>query len=288
MDEKIDIKKLEAIYKVIKQELINHNEFQKNSIEYYELAIEKCRLALLEMKSRVAGYFFKDISDEIYFFKTLKPGVNSYLLYYLEIHQIETLWFDSKNIYLEKINEKINEISDFFQHHHEFYRCYKGRLHYMDEIYFTRGIKDFYWLKNDPSHVIEPEFSSGGDFLLSKILAYERMEKYLHVQTQRLTLGEDTSDKLYHESNKQDLSWTESKVALVELIYALYYSKAINMGNIEIKQLETVFEQIFDVELNDIYHTYTEIRNRKKDRIKFLDLLRNTLIRKMDELDGID
>ncbi len=288
MTKYVNIRKIEKLHDEIQIGFMDKGNFQKQSILYYESAIKKCRLCLMEMKKHVIGYMFRNVSDEIYFFKTLKPGVNSYLLYFLEIHHIETLWVDAKDTLKKKLNKKRKEVNCFIQNHYEFYRCYKSKLNYMDDILFTRKVNDIYWLKDDPSYVVEPEFSSGGDYLLSRILAYEKLKKYLNTQSVQCDPDKEAIGGTLLDAGKQKLAWTESKVALVELIYSLYYSNAINMGNIEIKQLASVFEDIFDIELNDFYHTYTEIRNRKKDRIKFLDLLRNTLIRRMDELDGIN
>ncbi len=54
-------------------------------------------------------------------------------------------------------------------------------------------------------------------------------------------------------------------------------------GNADIKQIAQSLEIFFNIELGDFYHTYSELKNRKINRTKFLDNLRDTLIRKMDE-----
>ncbi|WP_258522451.1 RteC domain-containing protein [Chitinophaga terrae (ex Kim and Jung 2007)] len=43
------------------------------------------------------------------------------------------------------------------------------------------------------------------------------------------------------------------------------------------------FENLFHIDLGDFYHTYLELRNRKTNRTKFLDALRDSLIKKMDD-----
>ncbi len=81
------------------------------------------------------------------------------------------------------------------------------------------------------------------------------------------------------------LNWTESKTALVELIYALHSSHSINEGRIDIKTISERFESLFSMELGDIYHTFSEIRNRKTEPTKFIDLLKDSLLIKMKETD---
>jgi len=81
------------------------------------------------------------------------------------------------------------------------------------------------------------------------------------------------------------LNWTESKAALVELIYALHSSNSINKGKVEIKTIAKFFENLFSIELGDVYHTFLDIRNRKIEKTKFIDLLKDSLLSKMKEID---
>jgi hypothetical protein len=45
------------------------------------------------------------------------------------------------------------------------------------------------------------------------------------------------------------------------------------------------FEDAFNIELGDFYHTFMELKARKINRTKFLDNLCEALIKKMDEQD---
>ncbi len=57
------------------------------------------------------------------------------------------------------------------------------------------------------------------------------------------------------------------------------------MGKTDIKAIATYFENVFEIDLGDFYHTYLEIRNRKINRTKFLDSLKDAIIRQMNEQD---
>jgi hypothetical protein len=85
--------------------------------------------------------------------------------------------------------------------------------------------------------------------------------------------------------NESKLNWTESKVALIELIYAIHSTGAVNRGVTDIKLLSDVFEQIFHIDLGDRYRAFIEIRARKKERTKFIDYLKESLIHRMEETD---
>jgi hypothetical protein len=77
--------------------------------------------------------------------------------------------------------------------------------------------------------------------------------------------------------------WTDSKIAAIELIYALHSSKSINRGQVDIKDIAAVFERGLHIQLGDLYRAFIEIQIRKKDRTKFLDTLKDGLIQRMDE-----
>jgi hypothetical protein len=69
---------------------------------------------------------------------------------------------------------------------------------------------------------------------------------------------------------------------MTELVYALYHSGAVNNGNAEIKEIANALQRTFNFDLGDFYRTYTEIRARKKSRVKFLDELSSRLISRLD------
>ncbi|WP_313138663.1 SulP family inorganic anion transporter [Myroides sp.] len=70
---------------------------------------------------------------------------------------------------------------------------------------------------------------------------------------------------------------------ITELIYALHSQGAF--GNADIITIAKTFESTFNISLGDFYHTFMELKARKINRTKFIDSLRDALIKKMDEED---
>jgi hypothetical protein len=66
-------------------------------------------------------------------------------------------------------------------------------------------------------------------------------------------------------------------VALVELIYALYFNGSFNHGQATLKEIAEYFERIYGVDLGDIYRVYQDTLYRKSGATAFLDRLRKTL-----------
>lgn len=93
--------------------------------------------------------------------------------------------------------------------------------------------------------------------------------------------GED-SDQVFSDTG---LRWLAKKSDLVEVIYGLYHSGAIDKNKISIQELASALGQLFSIDLNDVYRTYSEIRSRKLVQIKFLDHMKSCLQSKMKELD---
>lgn len=44
---------------------------------------------------------------------------------------------------------------------------------------------------------------------------------------------------------------------------------------------------MFHIDLGDVYHIYIAIRNRKNSRTAYLDQMKEKLLKRMDEMDGL-
>jgi hypothetical protein len=84
---------------------------------------------------------------------------------------------------------------------------------------------------------------------------------------------------------KSDSKWTGNKIFLIELAYGIHHTEMVNSGNSEIKDIVQGFEQMFNIELKEYSRSFLEIKRRKIDRTKFLDLMKSKLENKMDESD---
>ncbi|MBP9978636.1 MAG: RteC domain-containing protein, partial [Bacteroidales bacterium] len=81
------------------------------------------------------------------------------------------------------------------------------------------------------------------------------------------------------------LVWTSTIRDLVELIYALHYTKSFNNGEMTLKETVHHFEQFFGVKIDNFSHSFLRIRERMKERTVFVSKLQNTLESKIIEKD---
>ncbi len=249
-------------------------------------AINLCASTYNELREFVLKHGLKTQADEIYFFKVVKPLVYGKLLYYIEIYYIEAkrpiVNLSLQQEYFAGIQKKIHA---FFDEYREFYSYYRSGSSLFDNHFFVRGQTDTFLATINTRVITYPEFNTSHDYVLSKIKAFELVLQYIDHEIKNIIRKGIETDKIQKVGIETDLFWTENKVSLIELIYALHSSGAINKGKFDIKHLSTIFEKIFHIELGNIYRSFTEIRIRKKERTKFLDYLRDRLLNKMDEDD---
>ncbi|MDD4426956.1 MAG: RteC domain-containing protein [Paludibacter sp.] len=247
-------------------------------------SIHCVKKSLTQLKEFVLQHNFCSEKEEIRFFKEIKPEIFSQLIYYVKIFNIESHRpMGSYKIQKNYLQHELEKLTFFFNNHLEFYQYYRMNSTFLDDKYFVRGKEDVNLYHDSLMFYVDPDFSTSHDYVVAKIMANDRLEVYLKTELESLALKSANPNwgQLGNIENNP-LKWTDSKTALVELIYALYAAGSINKGQSEIRELAAFFEQSFDVRLTDIYRTYLEIKIRSTPA-KYLDTLKSALLRKMEE-----
>ncbi|HEV8506549.1 MAG TPA: RteC domain-containing protein [Chitinophagaceae bacterium] len=78
------------------------------------------------------------------------------------------------------------------------------------------------------------------------------------------------------------LTWTRSKIDLVELIYALRELRVFSNGEAELKAITACFEYMFSFELGNISSAFQEILERKKSYTNITDKMRDVFLKKVE------
>lgn len=241
--------------------------------------------SFLKLKEIVSSYEFTSKQDEITFFKKVKPQLFCKLIFFSKMYQLELNQpvsnYATLKSYLEREHTQINLYSS---KNAEFIQYYRSGKTILDELYFLRdrheielNFESFYFER-------DPKFSTHFDFKVAKLLANDMLAAYLNCKLLKLKYQIESNDFTYgFQSNE---NWTDKKVALVELIYAIHAEESVNNGNIELKTLAAIFEKMFNVDLSDLYHIYLEIRSRKADRTIYLSKLIKSLNKRMEEADS--
>lgn len=107
-------------------------------------------------------------------------------------------------------------------------------------------------------------------------MANEKFQEYLNLELLRLNAGAANVQAILPF---KPANWTAAKTDAVELIYSLKASGAVNNGNIDISELVAIWQYVFQTDLKEYYHKFSDITSRKKDIPVFLNKLREALLR---------
>jgi len=251
------------------------------SIEEALHMVEFLQIRIHALKNKLHESGFKNEQEEICFFKEMKPQVLSKLLYFNKIYTIELKRPNGSNLIQKNYYEhELNSLTFFFNRNLDFYQYYRSNAMHLDDYYFRRGKPNIRLGVDSSLFINDTTFSTCYDYKVAKILSNEMLRIYLNKKLQQIDkLSEYSGNKQTNQKNK----WTTTKVAAIELGYAIYAAKVIDNGNADIREIMTALQNVLGIDLGDYYRTYIAIKSRKKDRTAFLKYLADCLEKRMDE-----
>jgi len=264
----------ERFYTALENQLAEITLSEAPLIEQYRTSIKVCKKAMNKLKNYLSSYAFESVAEEINFFKEIKPKFYSKYTYFINIHNyLLQMPAGGQNIQQDYIHMHLAELKTFFDHNRAFYSYYRSGMTQMDEIYYTRGGFDVQAELEDFEE--DEQYSASHDYKLSKLIANEKFQDYLNIE-----LGKLNGDFILPEGQKifpfKHPQWTASQTDAAELLYSLQTSCAVNNGNIEISELISIWEFVFQMEINEPYHKLLDIVKRQKEMFIFLSRLRNS------------
>ncbi len=221
--------------------------------------------------------FTGDVNAEIDFYKNLSPRLFSHLIYYIRIYRLESALPDGSRHGKRKLLKKERkEVERYFLDNESAYRYYKSRDSGLDEELFLRKEHLLPLYIDESTGLADQNLCTPTGLRFARFMAYEKLQEYLA----------DADSKYMPASSKPapKFTWTSNKVDLVELTYALCYSRAVNNGKLEVKELAQFFASTFDIDLSNIYRSKNEIYTRRNTTV-FLDYLKKKFKEGMDESD---
>ncbi|TDD98526.1 RteC domain-containing protein [Flavobacterium cellulosilyticum] len=245
--------------------------------EAYEMTLYLQDL-LFTVKKYVIEEGFKNDEEEIYFFHTIKPKILGKLIYYNKVYRIETgCPVSNGKIYHTYFTSRLQELKKEYDEHicnSDFYRYYRSGRSDKDDVYYRLGNINYHDGLNSFVFEIDPQFSTFYDYKVARIIANELLYNYLLT---KINPDENPDVILQNSESTKDVFWTDSKNALIELVYALYASGAISHGKIGIRKISLMFQILFRVPLGDLHHSFHRMKTRAGSRTAFLDQLKLSL-----------
>lgn len=251
--------------------------------EAYEMTLYLQDL-LFSIKKFIVEDGFQNNAEEIHFFRTIKPQILGKLIYYNKVYRIETTCpVSNGKLYFGYFSAQLASLKrEYIEHicNSDFYRYYRSGRTDRDETYFRRGNINYHDGLNSIVFEIDPSFSTFFDYKIARIIANELLYSYLLT---KINPDENPDIILQKPENSKDVFWTDSKNALIELVYALHAAGVISHGKIGIRKISLMFQILFRIPLGDLHHAFHRMKTRTGSRTAFLDQLKISLEEYMDK-----
>lgn len=200
--------------------------------------VRKLQTILNDLRTKIQTYVFPTKEDEILFFKTQKPEILGRLLFFYKIYRIETQCPNgSDEVIKGYINRELDNLTYFFNRNLDFYQYYRSHSTVYDEYYFVRGKADLRLCTDSTQFDKDPNFSTGYDYKVAKIIANEMLRIYLNKRLVKLESNNQIEDNLQRYL-KYPFRFTGKKVFLIELGYSLVSSGDINSKTLSVPGTE--------------------------------------------------
>lgn len=250
-------------------------------------AMQACRETMNILQEYVIQNSFSSQMEEITFFKEIKPKFYSLLIFYHRLYNIEV----SRPIGSEEeikmyLQNELNLIRRFFEENRFWYQYHRAGETYLDEKLFLRNRKEpplSFRIYDINAH---PLFSTGFEYIFSRITANELLAGYLQ---KCLMSGVNDKQALnFISSHPHPLTWTDPKSALIEFAYAAKAKGTFNNGKASLKEITDYLQHVFNIELSNPTRVFQEILRRKTGYTSFLDSLRESYLKYIDQLENKD
>lgn len=275
-----EVKKL---YDELREDLAFYEELGEPPADRLSGALVSIRARMIQLRVLVMTGGFGSPEAEIAFFKKEKPLFVAEQLYLTEYTVIVLGRPMSGSGLVEAYYiDELKRIQTFINRFGFLYQCYKMEAKDLDSVLFLRGAGPSGMLLPETPDA-DPQFSTNGDFLWAKFIAYERLQAWLEEQLKHMRgCGEAPAPPPLVPAS--GLKWTGETINLVELAYGIWLTGQVNNGQVSITEIVEFLEFSFRVRIGKPHRRWQGIANRKRlGYTRFLDECKGAIERRVEE-----
>lgn len=246
-------------------------------LHYFSEAVPVVKNILMELKIFIYQYKFRDKEEEILFYKELSPLFVAEYIYHLNMKELCFSLPADPTRRKKVISSEIKNINRFCARNLTLYKYFRKGETIMDSYYFTRKSYQIDVFSDGTNSVLDELFVTPAGHRFAQFRALERMIVVLDDLKEH-------KDKAQRKLCNSKYSWTDNKLGLIEIVYALYFSGCINQGNVSIKELADFIGSMFNVNLDNIYRLKQQFLTRKNSSA-YLDHLKLLFIKGLQDQD---
>ena len=162
---------------------------EQDLIRKAQRSIRCTKDALTQLRAFTIQYTFCNAAEEILFFKKTKPELFSKLIYYVRILNIESRRpVGSREMQETYLQRELERLTLFLNNHLEFYQYYRMNSTHLDDKYFIRGKEDLNLYQDTLMNYVDPDFSTSHDYMVSEIIANDRLKVFLNTEIKDLAI----------------------------------------------------------------------------------------------------
>lgn len=277
---------IKKLYDELQAELAGYQEPGATPLHRLSGALVSTRSVMIRLKTLVMTEGFHSPEAEIAFFKHEKPLFVAEQLYLTEF----TVIYLGKPAPASGLAEayyleELKRVKTFINRFGFLYECYKMGATDLDSVLFLRGAGPSGMLLPETPDA-DPAFSTSGDFLWAKFIAYERLQAWLE---ERLApAGSPVPDGPKTDGARPggpgSLKWTGETINLVEIAYGIWLTGQVNNGNASITEIMEYLELVFRVRVGKPHRRWQSLTRRKKlAAFRYIDEVKTALEKRLEE-----
>lgn len=281
---------VKKLYLELQEDLAFYQEMGTPPANRLSGALVSIRAMMIRLKVLVMTEGFCSPEAEITFFKIEKPLFVAEQVYLTEYTVILLGKPMSGSGLVEAYYlDELKRVQTFINRFGFLYQCYKMESKDLDSVLFLRDAGPSGMLLPETPDA-DPQFSTNGDFLWAKFIAYERLQTWLEEQ---LALFRGRSGGLAAHCGTPDavrpggqggLKWTGETINLVELAYGIWLTGQVNNGQVSITEITEFLEAVFRVRIGKPHRRWQGIANRKRlGYTRFLDACKGAIEKRVEE-----
>lgn len=279
---------ISKLYTELQEDIAFYAEMGTPPANRLSNALKSIRGIMQRLKETIITQGFPSDEEEILFFKSVKPLFVSEQIYLTEYATIFLGKPSLSDGLLEAYYvEELRRLHVFFNRYGFLYQCYKLEASDLDSVLFLRDA--------GPSGMVLPEtpgdpsFTTSGDHLWAKFMAYERLVSWMEEELRVLRDGGSND----HGAEPQPtgpvggpggLRWTGESINLVELAYSIWLTGQLNNGQVSITEIVEYLEVVFRIRIGKAHRRWQGIANRKRlGHTKYLDECKAAIEKRVEE-----
>ena len=253
-----------------------------NPVQVLSLYLALIREHVGVLRDRVMELSFSSVSEEIWFFKVLKPKFISEQIFRFEVYALEMgRPVGPVEVVRRFLEEELGLVRRFFSQYAFLYQYFRLGAQELDHVYFVRGATV------PVGMVVEPVdsdgvFSTAMDYMFAKFMAFERLQGYLlELLNGGFPFLEGGAGGI--GGKRRVLRWTGDSINAVELGFALHDTGQLNDGKASLTEIFEWMAEALNIVIKKPHRRFDEIEGRKIiSKTDFLDKMRFAILNRID------